>query len=57
MKTRKVFFLCRNGNELYKGLTYMDCIRWLHATSPESQNCDLKHEGYSIKETEEQLVF
>ncbi len=56
METRKVFFLCRDEKEIYRGLTYNDCLKWLHITCSTSWNHALKYEGYSIKETEEQLV-
>jgi len=55
MKTHKVFFLLRDGKEIYKGNSYNDCLIWLQNIQGNSWNYAFKYGGYSIKETEEQL--
>lgn len=55
METRTSFFLCKNREELYRGNTYNDCLIALQTRTAVSWNWALTHEGYSIKETKEQL--
>jgi len=56
MKTETSYFLCKNGEEIFRGTTHNDCLEYLHAIFPEKWRRDFKYEGYSIKKTTEQLV-
>lgn len=55
MKTMKIFYLYKNGERVYRGKTYNDCLVWLHATQSQSWDYAFKYGGYSIKEEEEQV--
>ena len=55
METRQVFFLLHDGEEIYRGLTYNDCLVWLQNIQSQSWDYAFRYGGYSIKETKEQI--
>lgn len=54
MKTEIFYYLCRDGEKIYRGTNHNDCLHWLQQIQSSSCDYALKHEGYSIKEIKEQ---